>query len=143
MGKVQGLACQQVRLDLLRFPIDECLHTSLVRLAHDAGHPCDHVNFLGLSAERLAANEQDPRRGVYVRDEQRSGFQCTVRQRASAAGLVIIVPNVTPARQRELLTAILAHIDSRELTNAVVEADFTERGSHAANIPFLTAETDV
>ncbi|MGC9945915.1 MAG: DUF5615 family PIN-like protein [Bryobacteraceae bacterium] len=32
----------------MKFPIDECLHTSLVTLAHDAGHVCDHVNFLGL-----------------------------------------------------------------------------------------------
>jgi hypothetical protein len=46
----------------MRFLIDECLHTlavraqrtfglcaSLVELAHEAGHLCDHVNFLGLS----------------------------------------------------------------------------------------------
>jgi hypothetical protein len=28
--------------------IDECLHTSLLTVAHEAGHACDHVNFLGL-----------------------------------------------------------------------------------------------
>ena len=28
--------------------IDECLHTSLVELAHAAGHAADHVNYLGL-----------------------------------------------------------------------------------------------
>jgi predicted nuclease of predicted toxin-antitoxin system len=28
--------------------IDECLHTSLVELAHAAGHVADHVNYLGL-----------------------------------------------------------------------------------------------
>ena len=28
--------------------IDECLHTSLVDLAHAAGHAADHVNYLGL-----------------------------------------------------------------------------------------------
>jgi len=33
----------------MKFLIDECLHTSLVGLAHDIGHLCDHVNFLGLS----------------------------------------------------------------------------------------------
>jgi predicted nuclease of predicted toxin-antitoxin system len=27
--------------------IDECLHTSLVELAHAAGHVADHVNYLG------------------------------------------------------------------------------------------------
>jgi len=33
----------------MRFLIDECLHTSLIGLAHEAGHLCDHVNFIGLS----------------------------------------------------------------------------------------------
>ncbi|HEV3037044.1 MAG TPA: DUF5615 family PIN-like protein [Candidatus Angelobacter sp.] len=28
--------------------IDECLHTSLVELAHAAGHAADHVNYLAL-----------------------------------------------------------------------------------------------
>ena len=28
--------------------VDECLHTSLVELAHAAGHVADHVNYLGL-----------------------------------------------------------------------------------------------
>jgi hypothetical protein len=28
--------------------IDECLHTSLVELAHAAGYVADHVNYLGL-----------------------------------------------------------------------------------------------
>jgi len=35
----------------MKFLIDECLHTSLVTLAHDAGHVCDHVNFLGLGGQ--------------------------------------------------------------------------------------------
>jgi len=32
----------------MRFLIDECLHTSLVTVAHHAGYACEHVNFLGL-----------------------------------------------------------------------------------------------
>lgn len=40
------------------------------------------------------------------------------------AGLVIIVPNVTPAVQRELFQAALSFIGKRELTNAVVEIEF-------------------
>jgi hypothetical protein len=31
----------------MKFLIDECLHTSLVTLAHDAGHLCEHVIFVG------------------------------------------------------------------------------------------------
>lgn len=33
----------------MKFLIDECLHTSLVTVAHEAGYLCDHVNFMGLS----------------------------------------------------------------------------------------------
>jgi len=36
----------------MKFLIDECLHTSLVTLAHEAGHLCDHVNFLGLGGHK-------------------------------------------------------------------------------------------
>ena len=32
----------------MKFLIDECLHTSLVQVAHAAGYAADHVNFLSL-----------------------------------------------------------------------------------------------
>jgi predicted nuclease of predicted toxin-antitoxin system len=32
--------------------IDECLHTSLVDVAHTAGHVADHVNYLGLGGSK-------------------------------------------------------------------------------------------
>ena len=32
--------------------IDECLHTSLLKLAHEAGHTTDHVNHLGLGSSK-------------------------------------------------------------------------------------------
>jgi hypothetical protein len=32
--------------------IDECLHTSLLGLAHTAGHSADHVNYLGLDSSK-------------------------------------------------------------------------------------------
>ncbi|MGA2813095.1 MAG: DUF5615 family PIN-like protein [Candidatus Acidiferrum sp.] len=31
----------------MKLLIDECLHTSLVQVAHAAGHLADHVNYLG------------------------------------------------------------------------------------------------
>lgn len=33
----------------MKLLIDECLHTSLAGVAHEAGYACDHVNFIGLS----------------------------------------------------------------------------------------------
>lgn len=48
----------------MRFLVDECLHESLVGVAHSAGLEATHVNHLGLSgrpdwelAERTAADE--------------------------------------------------------------------------------------
>jgi hypothetical protein len=32
----------------LKFLIDECLHTSLVQVAHASGYVADHVNYLSL-----------------------------------------------------------------------------------------------
>jgi hypothetical protein len=32
--------------------IDECLHTSLLELAHVAGHIADHVTYLGLGSSK-------------------------------------------------------------------------------------------
>ncbi len=32
--------------------VDECLHTSLVELAHAAGQVADHVNYLGLGGSK-------------------------------------------------------------------------------------------
>lgn len=42
------------------------------------------------------------------------------------AGVIIIVPNVTPVRQRELFSAALEHIGARDLTNTVVEVECVE-----------------
>jgi hypothetical protein len=41
------------------------------------------------------------------------------------AGVIIIVPNVMPALQRELFRAVLDHVDARDLTNIVVEVKYT------------------
>jgi predicted nuclease of predicted toxin-antitoxin system len=36
----------------MKFLIDECLHTSLVAVAHDARHVSEHVNFAGLGGHK-------------------------------------------------------------------------------------------
>ena len=38
--------------------------------------------------------------------------------------LVILVPNVTPLRQRELFQAALDHIGKGEILNAVLEVEY-------------------
>jgi hypothetical protein len=44
------------------------------------------------------------------------------------AGLIVIVPNVTPARQRELFHAVLEHAGSRQLINTLVEVRYAGNG---------------
>jgi len=54
----------------------------------------------------------------------RSDFLALHRQEPLHAGVIIIVPSVTASRQRELFTAALKHIGTRDLTNTVVEVKY-------------------
>lgn len=112
----------------MKFLIDECLHTSLIALAHEAGHVCDHVNFLGLGGQK------DWQLMARIRGEDytlvtnnRGDFSALFTKEEVHAGLVIIVPNVTPSRQRDLFQAALSHIGARGLMNAILEVDFAGR----------------
>jgi predicted nuclease of predicted toxin-antitoxin system len=85
--------------------IDECLHTSLVEVAHAAGHLVDHVNYLGLGSSKdwqlmATIRAQDY---TFVTNN-RSDFLVLHGQEPLHAGVIIIVPNVTPLRQRELFS---------------------------------------
>jgi predicted nuclease of predicted toxin-antitoxin system len=105
--------------------VDECLHASLVELAHAAGHVADHVNYLGLGGSKdwqLMDNirQQD---FTFVTNN-RSDFLTLHGREPLHAGVIIIVPGVTPVRQRELFSAALKHIGARDLTNTVVEVEY-------------------
>ncbi len=56
----------------------------------------------------------------------RTDFAALYAEEELRAGLVIIVPNITPQRQRELFRAALSHIGKRDLINAVLEVDLTD-----------------
>ena len=71
----------------MRFLIDECLHTSLVTVAHHAG-------------------------------------------------LVIIIPNVVPLRQRDLFRAALTHIGGRSMVNTVLEIDVVGASAICREYPY-------
>jgi predicted nuclease of predicted toxin-antitoxin system len=112
-----------VRVKLL---IDECLHTSLVELAHAAGYVADHVNYLGLGSSKdwqLMATVRE--RDYTLVTNNRSDFLTLHRQEPVHAGVIIIVPSVMPVRQRELFSAALQHIGTRDLTNTVVEVEYS------------------
>src|SRR5262245_41718896 len=102
----------------MRFLIDECLHTSLVAVAHGAGHLCDPVNFIGMNGLKDWQLMHTIRAGDYAFVTNNAvDFTALYRHEHLHAGLVIIIPNATPARQRDLFTAVLAHIEGRDLIN--------------------------
>jgi predicted nuclease of predicted toxin-antitoxin system len=108
-----------------KFLIDECLHTSLIELAHAADQIADHVNYLGLGSSKdwelmKLIVEQDY---TFVTNN-RSDFLALYQRVPVHAGLVIIVPNVTPVGQRELFHRVLDHIGQRELVNTVIEVEY-------------------
>ena len=105
--------------------IDECLHTSLVDVAHAAGHVADHVNYLGLGSSKDWQLMATIRALDYTFvTNNRSDFLALHGQEPLHAGVIIIVPSVAPARQRELLSATLKHVGARDITNTVVEIQY-------------------
>jgi predicted nuclease of predicted toxin-antitoxin system len=105
--------------------IDECLHTSLIEVAHAAGHVADHVNYRGLGSSKdwqlmAVIRERDY---TFVTNN-RTDFLTLYGREPLHAGVIILLPSVTPARQRELFSAALEHIGTRDLTNAVLEVKF-------------------
>ncbi len=107
----------------MRFLIDECLHTSLVELANEAGYEAHHVvrrGWAGLQDYEL--------RPIILRDEfvfvtnNGRDFLELLGETELHPGLVIIVPNEKPPLQRELFRAALRRITSVASTmNKVIE----------------------
>lgn len=108
----------------MKLLIDECLHLSLAKLAHDAGFAADHVNYLGLSGteDRRLIRFIIQKEYTFVTNN-RDDFLTLYGLESLHAGLIILVPNVTPALQRELLSFALNELRGCDLTNTVVEID--------------------
>jgi predicted nuclease of predicted toxin-antitoxin system len=116
--------------------IDECLHASLLELAHAAGHAADHVNYLGLGSSKdwelmALILEQDY---TFVTNN-RSDFLALYREAPLHAGLVVIVPNVKPLLQRELFQTVLTFIGRQELVKLVVEVEYHGSGIECRQYP--------
>lgn len=107
----------------MKLLIDECLHTSLVAVAQERGHECFHVNWLGLSGEtdwdlmpRIVDSDF-----TFVTNNARD-FRKLYAKQELHAGLIIIVPQVLPVRQRELFDAVLEELAADdEFVNEVIE----------------------
>ena len=102
--------------------IDECLHTSLVKVATDRLYETYHVAHLGMSGLK------DHELMLRIRDEDFTlvtnnaiDFRRIFRKEQIHPGMVILVPNVPPAIQRVLLEAVLDYIGDRDLVNRAIE----------------------
>jgi predicted nuclease of predicted toxin-antitoxin system len=116
--------------------IDECLHTSLLELAHAAGHHADHVNYLGLgSSKDWELMDLVLERDYTFVTNNRTDFLTLYRRSQLHAGLVIIVPNVTPVLQRELFQVALDFIVDRDLVNTVVEVEYRGKDIECRQYP--------
>jgi predicted nuclease of predicted toxin-antitoxin system len=109
----------------VRFLIDECLHTSLTDIAHKAGHEAYHVTRRGWTGLRdhqlrdLAIREEL----VFVTNNARD-FRKLMGAVELHAGLIVIIPNATPAVQRELYERALHELVTlADMINKVVEVD--------------------
>ncbi|MGD0775367.1 MAG: DUF5615 family PIN-like protein [Candidatus Solibacter sp.] len=112
----------------MRFLIDECLHESLVGLAHAAGFEGTHVNHLGLSgrpdwavAERIAIDEF-----TFVTNN-RVDFLQLFGKMDLHPGLIVLVPSVVPVLQRALFEAAIQYLAGRDPVNTVIEVTLEAR----------------
>ena len=112
----------------MRFLIDECLHTSLVGVANDAGHEAYHVVYRG-----WAGLEDYELRSIILREEflfvtnNGRDFRELLAQVELHPGLLIIVPNQKAPVQRQMFRAALSAITSMPGTlNKVIEVHSPE-----------------
>ena len=106
--------------------IDECLHTSLVKVATDRLYEAYHVAHLDMSGLK------DHELMLRIRDEDFTlvtnnaiDFRRLFRKEQIHPGLVIFVPSVAPAIQRALLETVLDYIGDRDLVNRAIEIKLT------------------
>jgi len=91
-------------------------------VAHAAGFEATHINHLGLSgkpgwalAERIVKDEF-----AFVTNN-RADFLRLFGKMELHPGLIVLVPNATPALQRALFEAALQFLGQRDLINVVIE----------------------
>jgi len=107
----------------LRFLVDECLHKDLVKIAHAAGYEAYHVVDFG-----KAGAKDYQLREIIVKEEfvfvtnNAKDFKRLLEKTELHPGLVIVVPNVRPSVQDELLRSALDEIAKLpSLVNKVLE----------------------
>ena len=77
----------------MKLLLDDCLHTSLVEIAHAAGHLADHVNYLGLGSSKDWQLMSTIRERDYTFvTNNRYDFLALHKQESLHDGVIVIVP---------------------------------------------------
>jgi hypothetical protein len=93
-----------------------------VDVVQERNHEAHHVVYLGMQGWK----DRDVLRRVEERDytlvtNNAVDFRRLYVHVPIHAGLVIVIPNVVPALQRELMAAVLDHVGESALINTVIE----------------------
>jgi len=109
----------------MRFLIDECLSIDLVLIANQAGHEARHVARLGKAGWKDWNVVRHAAEGDFVLvTNNASDFRRLYAAQPLHAGLVIIIPNVNRAVQRQLFQGALDELAiAGEPVNRVLEVD--------------------
>jgi predicted nuclease of predicted toxin-antitoxin system len=111
----------------IKLLIDECLHTSLVKVATDRQYEAYHVAHLGMSGLK----DQELMRTIREKDftfvtNNAVDFRRIFRREPIHAGLLIIIPSVAPVLQRALLASVLEYVGDSDLVNKAVEINLKD-----------------
>lgn len=111
----------------MKFLIDECLHPSLIQVAHERGHEAYHVIYLGLQGMRdeFLMHRIREQEFTFVTNNALD-FERLFSKEPLHAGLVIFLKNLPPSLQREMFFALLLEIAGNEPVNSMVLVDMQE-----------------
>ena len=112
----------------MKFLIDECLTTRLVRVANDHGHESHHVAHLNLAGLKdWDVTDYAITHDCVLVTNNAADFRRLYAERELHPGLVILIPNVPIELQQRLFTAALVQIaEDGEPVNQVLEVDFQD-----------------
>jgi predicted nuclease of predicted toxin-antitoxin system len=109
----------------VRFLIDECLSVDLVAVAGDSGHEARHIAHIGRAGWKDWNVVRYARDGDFILvTNNASDFRQLYAAQLLHAGLIILIPVVNRAMQRQLFKAALDELDViGEPVNRVLEID--------------------
>ncbi len=91
----------------------------------------------------LGSDASHHRRGLHLRHQQRSRFRKLYAREEVHAGLLIIVPQVAPDKQRELFDALLEELGAdAAVVNEVIEIEIDDGVAVITRYDLPAAEAD-